>query len=238
MVNVLLVGAHQDDIELHMIAAGRALLRAGHQVHTLTLTTGENSGARASYPDRSAAEFTAARYDEAKRAARRWGARFPDIHAGWADGTAGPPDSALPVDDPARPLTPQVAADMIAGYLAVLGPDAWVKTHSDRSWTGGHPDHIATGRGAAMLLESGVIAPNGLRFYAPPYQLDAFQQSNPGLALGVEHAASADSAILQAALDQYKWSDGVGGYYGIGQASVASALALVRSQLSSYWHKP
>jgi LmbE family N-acetylglucosaminyl deacetylase len=238
VVNVLLVGAHQDDIELHMIAAVRGLLRNGHTVHTLTLTTGENSGARASYPDLSAGQFTTARDDEAMRAARRWGARFGNIHTGWVDGSDRPADSALPVDDPARPLTPQVAADMIAGYLAELGEDAWVKTHSNRSWTGGHPDHIAAGRGATLLLQAGVIVANGLRCYAPPYQFDAFQQANPGLSVGVEHAASNDVAILQAALDQYTWADGVGGYYGIGQASVASALSLVRSQLASYWHLP
>lgn len=226
---VLMFAAHQDDIELSLIAPGRELIKQGHDVHAMVLTTGQNSAVRTQL-GLDVETFVAARDDEYRRAARYWGVLPQNIHIGLPD----PADPGTRVPDGA--LTADLAATMIAGWLDEH-PDGWVKGHTWRTYPGRHADHIAAGAGALLLLQAGSIIPNGLRCYVEPYGLDAFKAANPAVHIGLEHVV--DTVIMQGALDQYKRDEGgLGLYWGIGYRSVKAAIDLVRSQLTSFYHVP
>lgn len=216
-----------------MGAAIRAHLEASHEVHALLMTTGENSGARASFPNLTRDEFVAARDDEYTRAARRLGIRFSNIHIGRVSPAGG--TSYRPQDGQ---LTSAEAQSMILDWLQTQAPGAtlWVKTLSNLAAPGRHADHITCGRAAAQLQVGGQIVPNGLRFYVEPYQLAAFRTANPSKTVSPEHASS--TAVVQAACDEYKAHDAVGGKYGIGDVSVHDDFVLVRADTTSYYHVP
>lgn len=151
MATVLFVTPHQDDESLSMGAAIRAHLEAGHDVHVLLLTTGQNSAAR-SKTSLDVPQFIEARDDEMKRACRRLGVRFANIHV-------------IPMRAEDGALTVEGAIDGISWFL-FEHPDAWVKTYSDRSVSGRHSDHINTGKAAKQLFDEGTIT--NLRFYVEP----------------------------------------------------------------------
>jgi len=224
---VLFVAPHQDDIELSMSSALRKMLEAGtevYDVHTMLLTTGQNSAAHGQYfPQLSTEEFIEARDDEHQRGNRRLGTRFSNIHV-----------SEFRVQD--GQLTTLDAYNMIADWLMDY-PNAWVKTLSDLPVLNvRHPDHVTSGVAAKQLLYDGVIIPNGLRFYVEPYQLAQFQQAHQTVNLGTETATAVN--VVKAALDEYAKHDTVGRYYGVGDASVHDAFATVKANPASYWHVP
>lgn len=233
MIPILHVTPHADDDLLSMCCPLRNNLAARggdgaalYDVHVLLLTTGENTAVRGQL-GWTRERMTAARDDEYTRAMRRVGVPYPNIHIGPVDGSDRPADGEL---------TAALAADMIRGYLDVLGADAWVKTLSNLPAPGRHPDHVAAGAGALLLLADGTIIPNGLRHYVEPYQRGAFTTANPTPHLMTEHASSAPH--VQAALDEYTRQDETGDVWGIGGRSVKSAFTQVRAELASYSHVP
>lgn len=237
MAVILYAGAHQDDIPLthlslraHLQARGPDGASAAHTIHTLTCTTGENSGIRP--PDMPKPEFAAARDDEDIRALRALGVPFGNIHLGDSY-LARPQDGFLTVELAEAQLT------NVINTLALAYPDQpiWVKTHTNLGAQGvQHSDHRNLGQAAVNLLTQGVIMPNGLRQYVEPYQLTAFKAANPGLSIGPEDAGN--HSICTKSLLEYKAQDGVGLKFGFGYRSVPSAFETVLSELRGYWHVP
>lgn len=199
----------------------RTHLEQGHDVHTLLCTTGENTGVRDDL-GMTPAECTEARDDEYTRACRRLGVRFDNIHI--AAGRV--PDGQLSVE---------VAELLLADWLTEH-PNAWVKTLSNLPVPGvRHNDHVHLGQAAVNLLASSMITPNGLRLYIEPYQLAEFDKATT-VHWSTEQPRNVQ--VVRNALDEYAAKDAIGGKYGVGQQSVPSAFATVRSGLTSYWHVP
>jgi LmbE family N-acetylglucosaminyl deacetylase len=214
MAQVLFVTPHQDDETLSMGAAIRNHLEAGHDVHVLLLTNGLGSGVQARIGMDDVA-FAAARDDEYRRACRRLGVRFDNIHF---------------ADDRPRggELTAETARAQILAWLDGR-TDVWLKSYTDRLGNPSrHPDHEAAGQAAVSLLDSGAVT--NLRLYVEPWTTVS------GVTVSAEHAVG--TAIVQAALDEYKAKDGVGGKYGIGYQSTPSYFDLVRPSPTSHYHQP
>jgi LmbE family N-acetylglucosaminyl deacetylase len=202
-----------------MGASVRKHLEAGHEVHTVLLTTGINSGARAA-TGLSRPAFSAARDDEFTRASRRLGVPFQRIHY-----------STVRVQD--GQLTQEAAEDAMLAWLDVYGFDTWVKTYSDQPLTGRHSDHVTSGQAAMSLLEQGLIT--NLRLYVEPWLREDFASTH-GLTLSVDTATGA--SVVKVACDEYNLHDSVGGKYGIGWLSVKTFFELVRADPRSFYHVP
>jgi LmbE family N-acetylglucosaminyl deacetylase len=196
-----------------------------YDVHTLLCTTGENSGIRPATMSKSV--FTQARDDEQRRALRRAGVRFENIHI-------------APTRVPDGALTAVLAEQMIAQWLSEYGASAWVKVLTDKQMPSGvqqrHSDHVALGAGARSLYNAGGIAPNGLRFAIEPYFLALFQQYFPSINVGTEHSTNA--TVTKAALKEYQAADSLGFKFGFGWASVNEYFDQVYANTTSYWHAP
>ncbi len=218
MATIVYVTPHQDDETLSMGSSVRAHLEAGHTVHVLLLTTGENSGARAA-TGLDLAAFAAARDDELTRAARRLGVRYSNVHLAHAT-----EDGELTV----------AAAEAALLVFLIDHPDAWVKTYSHLPAPGRHADHVNTGQAAVNLLVNGTII--NLRLYVEPWLLAAFKTANTGTSVSAEHASSV--AAVRNALNEYKAKDGVGGKYGIGYLSVPAAFDQALADPVSWYHLP
>lgn len=221
MATILFATPHQDDESLSMGSAIRAHLEAGHDVHTLLCTTGQNSAVRTQL-GWDVPTFVAARDDEYTRAARRLGVRFPNIHIA----PARTEDGALTV----------AAAELILTAWLADHPGAWVKTLSSRPAPGRHADHVNLGQAAKNLLTAGTIVPNGLRMYVEPYQRSAWIAANPGVALSPEHASGV--TVVRGALGEYQARDSAGGKYAIGDQSVGDELDAAIADPTNYYHLP
>lgn len=219
MATVVFVTPHQDDETLAMGPAVRDHLDAGHDVHVLLLTTGQNSAVRAEI-GLSVEDFVAARDDELQRADRQNGVRFANIHIA-ADRTED------------GQLTVAAAQQMISGFYADH-PGAWCKSYSNLPADGRHPDHVTAGQAAVALAQSGLIT--NLRLYVEPWLIDAFRTANPSVTVGAERIA--DNASLLRAFDEYQVQDHIAGMWGIGHLSVGGEFDQARPDPVSYWHVP
>lgn len=220
MATILYVSPHADDESLSMGSSIRNHLEDGHDIHVLLLTTGVSSGALGP-SGLTVEEFAAARDDEYMRALRRLGVRYPNIHFA----------SDRPANDE---LTVEVAQAQIEAWLAARDPGVWLKTYSFRPANGRHQHHVDTGVAAHNLLAEGAVA--NLRCYVEPWLLGAFKTANPGVNVGVESATG--SAVVKAAVGEYKAHDGVGAKYGIGYMSVPTVVDGAIADPRNYYHAP
>jgi LmbE family N-acetylglucosaminyl deacetylase len=219
MTVAVYVTPHQDDETLSKGASVRKHLEQGYEVHTVLLTTGQNSAVQPG-SGLTVTQFIAARDDEMARATRQLGVLSQNCHIS----SHRVPDGGLTVAD---------AEYMILDFLSTH-PGALVKTYSNRPTTGRHVDHIATGQAALNLFNQGVIT--DLRLYVEPWLLPAFKSANPGIAIGTDVAAN--TAAVQAAFGEYKAVDTIGGKYGIGYQSVKAEFDAAWAAPKSYWHVP
>jgi LmbE family N-acetylglucosaminyl deacetylase len=219
MATVVFFTPHQDDETLAMGPAVRHHLEAGHDVHVVLMTTGQNSGV---FPSTglSVADFVAARDDEMFRATRQLGVRTANVLV-----------SPLRTED--GQLTVSAAEDIIAAFFAEH-PDAWCKSYSNKAAPGRHVDHVASGQAALNLFNAGLFT--NYRMYVEPWLTAAFKTANPSVPITAERAAG--TAFVQQAFDQYNVHDGVGGKYGIGHQSVPSEFDAGRADPTSWVHVP
>lgn len=219
MATVVFFTPHQDDETLSMGPAVRHHLEAGHDVHVVLMTTGQNS---AVYPGTGldVASFVAARDDEMYRATRQSGVRTANVVV-----------SPLRTQD--GQLSVSIAQSIIGAFYAQY-PDAWCKSYSNRVATGRHIDHIACGQAALNLFNSGQVS--NLRLYVEPWLVSAFTTANPTVSLAPERAAG--TTAVQRAFDEYKLVDHVADKYGIGYQSVGTEFDAGRTDPVSYCHLP
>lgn len=161
---LLFVHAHPDDETLVNGIAIAHHVRAGHEVHLLTATLGEEGEvipadlshlelvAGEPRPDDIEDPLADVRRDElicATDTLRVTSAQF--LPGAWRDsGMAGSPASRHPRAFAAAPLSAVAAA--VAGVIEELSPDA-VVTY-DRHGGYGHPDHVETHRGVVAAVAS------------------------------------------------------------------------------------
>lgn len=219
MAVVVFVAPHQDDETLSMGASIRGCVEAGHEVHTVLVTDGLNSGAqRLTGLNRPA--FTRARDDEFVRASRALGVRFDRVHVSRHAAEAGA-------------LTVQRAEDAIQEFLDAH-PGAWLNTYTHRPAPGRHVDHTVTGQAAVNLFTAGKVA--NVRLYVEPWALGAYTRAYPEAEVITERPAAVDR--VRDALDAYTDVDRVGGRYGIGYQSVPRYFDAARADPVSHHHGP
>lgn len=218
MATVVFVSPHQDDDTLSMGVAIRDHLNAGHDVHVLLLTTGQNSGVRAEL-GMDVPTFVAARDDELFRAARQNGVPTGNIHI---------PEQRTEDGQ----LTQAAAKDMITAFYADH-PGAWCKSYSNLAATGRHPDHVTAGQAVMALFDTGLIT--NLRLYVEPWLLSAFRTANPGVTVGPEKVT--DTTSILRAYTEYQRQDHIAAMYGIGFLSVGAEFNENKPP-ASYYHVP
>lgn len=225
MATVLFTPPHQDDDTLPDGVAIRDHLNAGHDVHVLLLTTGQNSGVRAEL-GMSIPDFIAARDDEMLRACRQIGVLTANIH--------------IPTDRPQDGQLTQAQAETMITAFYDDHPGAWLKSYSDLSALDPttheelrHVDHITSGKAARALLASGLVT--NLRFYVEPWLLTPFRATNPHVTIGTETIADKSSVLR--AYAEYARQDHVAKMYGIGHLSVGAEFD-ANTPPFSYYHVP
>lgn len=219
MATVVFFTPHQDDETLSMGPAVRDHLNAGHDVHVVLMTTGQNSAVQPG-TGLSVADFIAAHDDELLRATRQVGVRTANVHI-----------SDLRTQD--GQLT-QAAAEAIIQEFYTSFPGAWCKSYSQLNATGRHADHVACGQAAVALYQSGVIT--NLRLYVEPWLISTWRTTNPTVTATAE-TVSDNTSVLRG-FDQYKVVDHTAFMYGIGYLSVGPDWDADRPHPTSYYHLP
>lgn len=213
---------HQDDDGLGMGGSIRRMIEYGYRVRVMLCTYGANSGARAvTGLDRET--FIRARDHEFIGACRAMGVRYEDIII---------PENRM--EDGA--VTVADAQAMLAAQIAREPAGVWVKTYTNKTTPGHHPDHRRIGQAAVNLLNSGVLAPNSLRLFIEPWELADFKDAYPGR--GISQDKPTDLDRVRNALDVYGDVDHDGFRYGIGHISTPSYFEMVRPNPVSYYHVP
>jgi LmbE family N-acetylglucosaminyl deacetylase len=219
LATVLFVSPHQDDDALAMGPAIRDHLNAGHDVHVLLLTTGQNSGVRAEL-GMDVPTFVAARDDELSRATRQNGVRAANVH--------------IPANRPQDgQLTQDQAEQMITDFYTAH-PGAWCKSYSNLAATGRHVDHVTSGKAVVALAATGLIT--NLRLYVEPWLLSAFTTAHPGVQVNPEKVT--DNTSVLRAFDEYQRQDHIAGMYGVGHLSVGAEFDEARPAPVSQVHVP